>query len=50
MLKLAAHGELYKIVESTDKFSEELSRTFFAQLIDGNLFHTDTTLGLEYLH
>ena len=37
VLKLAGHGELYKIVECTDKFSEKLTRSLFSQLIDGKL-------------
>ena len=35
VLKLAGHGELFKIVESTDKFSESITRSLFVQLIDG---------------
>ncbi len=29
VLKLAAHGELYKMLECTEKFSEELTRSLF---------------------
>lgn len=29
VLKLATHGELYKMVESTDRFTENLSRSLF---------------------
>jgi serine/threonine protein kinase len=36
VLKLAENGELYKMIESTDRFSESLSRTLFKQLIYGN--------------
>lgn len=33
VLKLAGHGELYKMVEATEKFPEPLSRSLFLQLI-----------------
>ena len=50
MLKLAGHGELYKIVESTDKFSESITRSLFVQLIDGKHPSIYPYIGLEYLH
>ena len=50
VLKLAGHGELYKIVECTDKFSESLTRSLFSQLIDGKTLNFRQTIGLEYLH
>jgi hypothetical protein len=32
---LARHGELYKMLEHTDKFSDLLARSLFTQLISG---------------
>jgi len=29
VLKLAGHGELYKMLENTDKFSEQMTRSLF---------------------
>jgi len=40
VLKLARHGELYKIIENSDKFSDLLGRSLFRQIL----------AGLEYLH
>lgn len=37
VLKLASKGELYKLVESTERFSEDLTRSLFVQLINGKL-------------
>lgn len=39
-MKLAPFGELFKLIENTDRFSERIARTLCYQLI----------LGLEYLH
>lgn len=52
VLKLAAHGELFKLLESTERFTDSLARSLFQQLIEGNslipLYFK--CLGLEYLH
>ena len=37
VLKLASLGELYKMVEGTERFSEQLSRSLFVQLVQGKL-------------
>ena len=37
VLKLVRYGELYKILENTEKFNDSLSRTMFTQLIKGML-------------
>ena len=37
VLKLARHGELFKILEHTDKFTDKLARSLFKQLITGNI-------------
>lgn len=56
VLKLARHGELFKILEHTEKFSDSLARSLFLQLLQGNSPQTLPFLtplikiGLEYLH
>lgn len=44
------YGELFKILENTDKFNDSLSRTMFKQLIRGKILYNKDNLGLEYLH
>ena len=39
-MKLAENGELYRLIENTERFTEDLSRTIFVQLLEG----------LQYLH
>jgi 3-phosphoinositide dependent protein kinase-1 len=39
-MKLAEYGELYSLIEHTDRFSEEMTRYILDQLIDG----------MRYLH
>lgn len=40
VMKLAEYGELYRIIETNERLSEDLIRHLFAQLLDG----------LNYLH
>ncbi len=35
VMKLASYGELFKVVQGTERFTENLSRSLFAQLIEG---------------
>jgi serine/threonine protein kinase len=47
-MNLAEFGELFKFVQYTDRFSEQLSASLFRQLADGkNIFYVT---GLQYLH
>lgn len=49
---MAAHGELFKLIESTERFTDSVARSLFRQLIEGN-YRTiifNTKIGLEYLH
>lgn len=35
VMKLASYGELFKLVQGTERFSENLSRSIFIQLLEG---------------
>lgn len=39
-MRLAEYGEIFRFIEHTERFSEQLARNIFSQLVDG----------LHYLH
>jgi serine/threonine protein kinase len=44
---LAENGELFRLIEETDSFSEKLARHYFRQLIEST---HKRYVGIEYLH